>query len=210
MRRMLLFKSLTGMLSGSAKPETKDTKIDNKPDGFDSEKNESVKVQGENMADESKPKDSDEKNEKELTEKQETKTESKKVQSTAVDENEPHPDDSMPEKEKNFWYVVLEYCVPYFPSGLVLNYTLTGVREAVIKISSRESFAGFLQPSKTQIFEPKAFQLPVDIATRLLEVDEKLVMLRYKLSKRRMSDLCFWERYFTELIITVREYVTAG
>eukprot|EP00954_Amorphochlora_amoebiformis_P008649 672435-Amorphochlora_amoeboformis.AAC.1 len=135
----------------------------------------------------------------------------------ASEEKEPSPqngDDfnNMSEAEKNLYYVLLEYCVPFFPSGIVMRYKLSGVRDTVLGIPKRKNFAGLESPSSERIFALGKFELPVELAKRLLEVarhrvDKGLVMLRYKLSKRRVREMTFWERYFTELVISVRNYV---
>eukprot|EP00465_Bigelowiella_longifila_P004456 CAMPEP_0185251760 /NCGR_PEP_ID=MMETSP1359-20130426/1086_1 /TAXON_ID=552665 /ORGANISM="Bigelowiella longifila, Strain CCMP242" /LENGTH=183 /DNA_ID=CAMNT_0027833769 /DNA_START=119 /DNA_END=667 /DNA_ORIENTATION=- len=93
------------------------------------------------------------------------------------------PPPPLSEKEKNLAYVLLEYCVPHFPVGVVHRYDLPGVYKKVIEIPKRENFAGFRSPPKEEVFDEKTFELPVDIAKRLLETDQELTMLRYKLSK---------------------------
>eukprot|EP00466_Bigelowiella_natans_P007706 jgi/Bigna1/71324/fgenesh1_pg.15_\ len=117
------------------------------------------------------------------------------------------PPPPLSEKEKNLAYVLLEYCVPHFPVGVVHRYDLPGVYKRVIEIPKRENDAGFRSPPKKEVFDEKTFKIPVDIAKRLLEADHDLAMLRYKLSKWRVSEMQFWYRYFTELVITVRDYV---
>jgi len=116
-------------------------------------------------------------------------------------------DDDLSEKEKNLWYMLLEYCVPHFPSGVVMKYSLTGVKNVILSIAKLPDYAGLEQEPKELIFKPDNFNLPVELAKKILEMDKGLVMLRYNLSKRRVSETDFWRRYFTTLIITVRDYV---
>mmetsp|Transcript_9457 Transcript_9457/g.13187 ORF Transcript_9457/g.13187 Transcript_9457/m.13187 type:complete len:226 (-) Transcript_9457:109-786(-) len=120
---------------------------------------------------------------------------------------QPVMEDPLTEKEKNISYIALEFCVPHFPVGVVVRYNLPGVYRTICEIPTRDGYAGFESPPKETIFDFETFEFPVDLARRLLELDQNLAMLRYKLSKRRISEKQFWHRYFNELVITLRNYV---
>lgn len=82
---------------------------------------------------------------------------------------QPVMEDELSEKEKNLAYMLLEYCVPYFPSGVVHRYNLPGVMRSIRGISQRKHNAGLESAPEKSVFRGE-FKIPVNLAKRLLEV----------------------------------------